>query len=291
MANCAIYTLFNPTKIFFENLYALSADFDLVVLVDNTPAGANLAKLPSNVVVHSDGINKGIAKALNIGIQIAVENKIDHILLFDQDSTPSQNLVDGLLNALFRFGDDAVIIGPTHVDDQVVDMQISPVISSSATSFEEVSCLPTSGIAFKLANNISSFNFDERLFLDLVDFDWCWRLRSAGWRIFRARNIKMLHRLGEAEKSILGLNYHIPATYRHYYQFRDTLNLVLRKYVPLRAKLRLAGILPIKFFFYPFVLDSGRERLKWMIYGVYSFLLGHKGIGLCEKRLSRKLNE
>jgi hypothetical protein len=56
----------------------------------------------------------------------------------------------------------------------------------------------------------------------------------------------MFHRLGEAERRFMGLTFHVPAPYRHYFQVRDTLRLAFRPYVPRYAKLRLIGILPLK---------------------------------------------
>ncbi len=129
--------------------------------------------------------------------------------------------------------------------------------------------------------------FTEEFFLDFVDFEWCWRLQRHAWRFYRATDIVMPHRLGLAQRHFFGLTYHVPAPYRHYFQFRDTLRLAMRPYVPLYSKVRLAGILPLKLAAYPFILDRGGERIKWMMLGIRDALRGTVGIGAASSVLAR----
>ena len=286
--NAAIFTLYKPNPNFFDSISSVLEFCDFVILVDNTPGGYKFAKLPKNVIHMSDGLNKGLGSALNIGISEARNQLVDQVILFDQDSSPTIELLSNLFCALNNNDVDRVIIGPTHIDDSIpAEIFKNNCVTKDIYLKSETSCLPTSGLVFNLSKIPRNFIFDETLFLDLVDFDWCWRLRSSGWRVYRLNNVFMRHRLGISEKKLLFLTYHIPSPYRHYFQFRDTLRIIIRPYVPLRSKLRLFSVLPPKFLVYPFILDHGVERLKWMLFGIYSFFIGHTKAGMAESILNR----
>jgi GT2 family glycosyltransferase len=47
-------------------------------------------------------------------------------------------------------------------------------------AWQEVSCLPTSGMIFPADALAPADVFAEDFFLDLVDFEWCWRLHQGG---------------------------------------------------------------------------------------------------------------
>jgi rhamnosyltransferase len=287
--NAAIFTLYKPNLDFFDAISSVLEFCDFVILVDNTPGGHKFTQLPNNVLHISDGLNKGLGSALNIGISEARSRLVDQVILFDQDSSPTTELLSNLFIALNNNNLDQVIIGPTHIDDCISEEIFNNnSVANDVYLNSEISCLPTSGLVFNLSKIPTNFIFDESLFLDLVDFDWCWRLRSRGWRVYRLNNVFMRHRLGISEKKLLFLTYHIPAPYRHYFQFRDTLRVIIRSYVPLRSRLRLFSVLLPKLFVYPFILDHGVERLKWMLFGIYSFFIGHTKSGMAESILNRK---
>jgi rhamnosyltransferase len=285
MKKCAIYTLYKPDSNLIKRIHAVYDFFDLIIFVDNTPGGYDFKFLPEKIKLYSDGFNKGLPNALNIGLQIAYENNMDYVYLFDQDSSPDNLVVKKLLESIIGYPYQNIIVGPLHIDDANIPSELDS--NSSEYEYFNSKCLATSGIAFKLTSTILKFKFDESLFLDLVDFDWCWRLELNGFKVFKILNIKMPHRLGICQRNFCGIIYHIPAPFRHYFQFRDSLRMAMRPYVPIKSKIRLLGILPIKLIFYPIIMDDGFKRFKWMIKGIYSFAIKKYNIGLAYSFLSR----
>jgi rhamnosyltransferase len=183
---------------------------------------------------------------------------------------------------------DRVCVAPRHVDDASPEAKAEAATADSGPgAFVPARCLPTSGMLFALDALGPDQFFATDLFLDLVDFEWCWRLGGEGWRFVRCADIVMPHRLGEHEKRLLGITYYSCAPYRHYFQVRDTLGLLGRGYVPHRSKVRLSGVLPIKALAYPLLLDRGGERLRWMTAGLRDALRGVVGIGAAADRLGR----
>lgn len=290
----AVLTAYKPDAGFAARFAPLLSVCGSIVVSDNTPGGHTGFQLPEGFTVIHNWKNVGLGPALNVGIDEARRRGARMVVLFDQDSAPSPEFVRDMFArldaAVSQYGPKCCV-GPTHVDDQARPGEerhdrADPTASADLEQWQAVSCLPTSGMVFRLDALHPCDSFADDLFLDLVDFEWCWRLGRTGWRFLRAPDLRMFHRLGEAERRVMGLTFHVPAPYRHYFQVRDTLRLSCRSYVPAYSKLRLLGVLPLKFLIYPFLLDHGFERAKWMWLGARDSLRDVRGIGAARARLS-----
>lgn len=281
----AIYTIYHPDGGFRQRIRHVVERCALTVVVDNTPGGhAFAAGQTDGLTLLQDGCNKGLGAALNAGLAEAMRQGCDAVVLFDQDSSPNPDFIETLFHGLTTAGPQA-IVGPLLVDDAEEPTGVPAPASHGAPVLDGVTCLPTSGMCFQLDGLKPSDRFTEDFFLDFVDFDWCWRLREQGWRIFRMRSLPMPHRLGLAQRSFLGLTYHVPAPFRHYFQFRDAIKLTTRSYVPLYSRLRLSAILLPKLIVYPFLLDRGPERLRWMLRGIRDAVRSVPGAGAAAAKL------
>jgi rhamnosyltransferase len=280
----AIYTTYHPDGAFRQRIRHVVAHCALTIVVDNTPGGHVFAAGQTDgVTLLQDGRNKGLGAALNAGLAEALRQRCDAVVLFDQDSSPQPDFIETLFQGLAAAG-PSTIVGPLLVDDTEVQTGTTGSAPQGAV-LEAVTCVPTSGMCFRLDGITPGDRFSEDLFLDFVDFDWCWRLRGEGWRVYRLRSLPMPHRLGLAQRSFLGLTYHVPAPFRHYFQFRDTLRLATRRYVPLYSRFRLSAILLPKLIVYPFLLDRGLERLRWMLRGIRDAIRSVPGIGAAAAKL------
>jgi rhamnosyltransferase len=280
----AIFTTYKPDSNFRKRIEDVVNFCEIVIVVDNTPGGFNFID-KENINIVQDGVNKGLGRALNIGIKKAVEAGCDSVILFDQDSGPSEEILNELKDALLKLGVVKKCVGPRFVDDAIKNIEN---IKVNGEKLEKLTCLPTSGMMFSLYDIHNQEYFSEELFLDFVDFDWCWRMRkNHDWDIYRVSTALMPHRLGIEQRKLFNLTYHIPSPYRHYFQFRDTLNLLKFNYVPYYSKFRLGLILIPKILIYPFILNNGLERFIWMIKGLKDFILGVHGVGAVGKFLTK----
>lgn len=282
----AIYTTYHPDDGFRERIRHVVEHCALTIVVDNTPGGhVFTADQTDGLILLQDGANKGLGAALNAGLDEALRHGCDAVVLFDQDSSPGPDFIESLIRGLVVAGPRA-IVGPLLVDDAETRIDIPAEPSpQGAPALDEVTCIATSGMCFWLEALKPTDRFTEDFFLDFVDFDWCWRLRKQGWRVCRLRSLPMPHRLGLAQRRFLGLTYHVPAPFRHYFQFRDTLKLATRRYVPLYSRLRLTAILLPKLIIYPFLLDRGLERFHWMLRGIRDAVRSVPGIGAAAAKL------
>ena len=287
----AIYTTYHPDSNFRKRIENVIKNSSATIVVDNTPGGHSFsAEEMSGVTLLQDGVNRGLGAALNAGIKEARAKNCNAVVLFDQDSSPSAEFTTALLQGLV-FAGSLVIIGPKLIDDKLKNTSANVYQLNNVSQFKEVTCIATSGMCFRIDNVARDELFTEDFFLDFVDFDWCWRMRSKGWKVFQLNSLEMDHRLGLAQRKFLGLTYHIPAPYRHYFQFRDALKLIGIYYVPIYSRFRLSAILLPKLIIYPFLLDRGCERFIWMLRGIIDAFLGVCGIGAAYRKLDTGSNQ
>ncbi|WP_146174316.1 glycosyltransferase family 2 protein [Pseudomonas sp. GV071] len=229
-----------------------------VVVVDNTPLQANvdvaaLFKDFSSVEVHALHDNKGIATALNVGINIARAQGADYVLLSDQDSCPAEDMVPQLFAALKQLRlcaeNKVAAVGPVYVDGR--DGSVSPfarvggfryrfAAPSSAEPIIKVSALISSGSLIPLSVLDAVGDMREELFIDLVDTEWCLRAGVAGYGCYGAYHARMVHPVGDELMRIgffkkIDVPMHSPL--RLYYQFRNAFYLYKDLSIPLAWKI------------------------------------------------------
>ncbi len=283
----AIYTTYYPSAGFRNRIQGVITDSAVTIIVDNTPGGYHFEKNDiSGAVLIQDGLNKGLGAAINLGIAEALKQGCNAVVLFDQDSSPQSGFIYELCSVLSAVGNKS-IVGPLLLDDKEMPGFDFNAKKNNSISLKSVTCIATSGMCFYIDNLGPGERFTEDFFLDFVDFDWCWRMRDKGWSVYKINSLWMPHRLGIEQREFFGLKYHVPTPFRHYFQFRDTLYLVFLKHVPTYSRIRLFSILLPKLLIYPFLLDNGFERFKWMVIGIGDAFGKVKGIGAAATKLQK----
>ena len=97
MKVAGIVVLYNFNKKVVENIRTYTKYCEIVYAIDNSDKKNNLLEELNkieNLEYISLGENKGIAKALNVGIEKAKENGYKWALTMDQDSYFTENLLD-----------------------------------------------------------------------------------------------------------------------------------------------------------------------------------------------------
>lgn len=190
----AIVVLYFPEK----PPASLSGDVDEVIIVDNTEN------------------NIGVAAALNKGLERAISQGYDWLLTMDQDSVFEDGALKELKDVAFTANEKVAIVSPFHF--------IKKTVKSS--SIEEVPFTMTSGNLLRVSAARSVGMFEEKLFIDSVDNEYCLRLRKNGFKIIRVNRSILRHSLGTLKNNIVTH----PAS-RRYYITRNML-YVMRKYFP-----------------------------------------------------------
>ena len=186
--------LFHPD---FDRLFRcinnLSGQTDTVILYNN---GADVEKVDRwnqnngiNIIIVGSGENVGIAAALNMIMEKAVDLGVEWVLTLDQDSVVPAGMLSLFSDAM---SDESVaIVCPQNIDPRRKYMK--PVTHPVA---ETVKMCDTSGSCTRLSVWKELGKLDDWLFIDLVDNDFCKRIELKGYRIIRINGAVMDHKYG-----------------------------------------------------------------------------------------------
>jgi rhamnosyltransferase len=283
---CAVVITFFPDAGFPERLEKIAAQVFRVIVVDNGTTGQsrdnleNALEAGGNVTGIRNSDNLGVAAALNQGIREALkEGDCPWIVTFDQDSLPAADMVEKML-AVWKSHPHAerlMVAGPRTA---FVDSTSRPDPAEDR-SWREVTHVITSGsLISRRAFHLAGY-YNEGLFIDYVDIEYCLRLRNLGYQVIEVLSTEMLHHMGRLEERLfLGDKVH-PTHHpplRRYYQFRNAL-LLHRQYRksqgPWRRKNR---IILIKILILILLYEKQRLRsLLQILRGIGHGLAGRAG--------------
>ncbi|MBW1789378.1 MAG: glycosyltransferase family 2 protein [Deltaproteobacteria bacterium] len=233
---CAVVVTYFPDALFPLRVAKVSEQVDHLIVVDNgttgpTASGFGRVLVRPGITLIRNVENTGVAAALNRGVKEALSRGFPWVLLLDQDSTPMPGMVATMVECGRAFPHEArpAILGPrTEIENYDGDAGWRP----GDGPWKEVSHVITSGSLVSTAAFQAVGGFQESLFIDYVDIEYCLRLRSRGFRVVHVRDAVLRHRLGRIAKRrflrrTVHPSHHDPV--RRYYQFRNAL-LVQRAY-------------------------------------------------------------
>lgn len=280
----AIIVTYNPSLIKVEKLVKtlLSSKVSVVIVDNNSSNDFFLNESFGEVNTCLLRENKGIAKAQNCGIEIAIKNKSDYVLFFDQDSIIDEFFVDNLLRD-FNFISEKEVsvaaIGPRFIDEKknfyfpglrfnkygLIDkFDVSKIIEPF-----EVSFLISSGTLVSLDALKKIDLMKEEFFIDYVDTEWCFRALSMNYKLFMSNNAVMKHSIGDDTIQFFKYNIPVHSGFRRYYRVRNLFFMWKIPYIPkiLTTKLMLTN------FFHQILLILLRKNkydyLKYYFKAIY----------------------
>jgi rhamnosyltransferase len=266
------------------------ADSGVCVVVDNTEQACSKRELGlrEEVQLISNGANLGIATALNQGIRAVQDAGCDCVLLFDQDSEPSGELLSELprmLRAQAAGGRRVALMGPAYEDARLGG--VTPFVRFGFPALQrvapvgtlplQVDFLITSGSCLNMAAWPVVGPMDESLFIDFVDQEWCARARVADFDLLGVPHIRLRHSLGGEPVRVLGRAYPSHSPLRHYYLFRNAVNLIGRGYMPWTWKWTELVKMPFRLVIYGVWLRPRTAHIKMAFLGIWHGLTGHMG--------------
>jgi rhamnosyltransferase len=220
----AIVVLFQPDAELPQRIETYRGQVGAVIAIDNSePPDPALAEQleASGIDYFALGENRGVASALNVGCQRALERGYGWALTMDQDSAVPDAFVDALTVCLDETGADRIaVIAPLPEMPGVVQPR-------GAAGCDELTVALTSASLLRLAAFAALGGFREELFIDQVDHEFCLRAKRSGWRIVRQRAAVFDHRLGSRRRAGFPWRWYVSdySPLRRYYMVRNTLEL------------------------------------------------------------------
>lgn len=244
----AVIVVYHPDdEQLLKTIGSLAPQVQRIVVVDNTPATAiacvtqaveklALAERLDYVPLHK---NFGIGYAQNRGIERARQAGYRYVLLSDQDTEFPSDGIAVLLRAhadLAVKGERVAAVAPAHANAFASD--VPPFFLGLGTFWRDYVRAP-SGV-YEISGAIASGKLinmecvdevglmNEPLFIDWVDYEWCWRARSKGWKIFGVFDVTLHHHLGDRVVRALDKAIPVHSPLRNYYITRNGVYLCLR---------------------------------------------------------------
>ena len=266
MEHAAGIVLYEPDiKRLAENISAISPQVADVILIDN--GSKNIDEIKGliagfdNVTYVRNAENCGIAKALNQIMDKDEELGAEWVLTLDQDTVCESDIIEKYDRMAKRAKDNVAIITSMY-KDRSVEVDFGMTGEYERTDF----CI-TSGAFNKISCIKAVGGFDEKLFIDMVDYDICYALVRGGYRIVRLNYVGFLHEVGRSvTRKFLGKNIiifnHSPL--RKYYWVRNSIYLKRKYDLGFKADVRI-----IKRMIQTLLYEKDRpDKLKSMFRGV-----------------------
>lgn len=280
----AILILYQPDlSVTLPAIRTLYPQVNEICIVDNTPNQNIEERFTSfgNVTYISLNNNLGIAAAQNIGIQYFLKKKFDYLLFSDQDSCASPNIVSELIEDyqnVKRRGFNIGLIGPLPINKKTLKPYRHTSIKTlniNGNSYIECETIISSFSLIPLRRFYEIGLYNESLFIDFVENEWCFRLReSKRLSPYISERLKINHELGQS-KTFLGLPISISSPFRIYFQFRNYLWLRKISYIPSRWKKAILKKLLLKLIYYPIIPKKRIHYMQRILKGLKDGLLNN----------------
>ena len=214
VGSCTV--LYNPNESVLTNLNSYSNCVDVSVVVDNSDTKNEISQLlkndPNFIYIDMDG-NKGIAAALNKGIEYLNSKNIDFALTMDQDSLFPTKYYQDIMKLVNKYKTDYSVIGLNFNQE-----------NGGLDEIIEVPYWITSGNFVNISDFMSVGGFMNELVIDYVDFELGYKFKKNGFKICYLKDFSLKHTIGNPiEIHLFGKTYyamnHSPI--RYYYRYRN----------------------------------------------------------------------
>ncbi|WP_311524143.1 glycosyltransferase family 2 protein [uncultured Varibaculum sp.] len=298
----AVVVTYEPDGRVADLLHSLTTQVEQIIVIDNGSSLDSLTLLKE--VCSAEGAqltelkeNTGIAHAQNVGINRALKEGADYVLLFDQDSLPQPDMVSRLVSFYTEMNIKAsakrlppiAAVGPCILDSKGKGSPLVYVKRRWAPGKAKSTELtrPAVPVAFLLASGCLISKealqtvglMNEGYFIDHVDMEWCLRAEKQGYQLLVSTGSRLPHSFGDSTVAIplLKRKVHVHAPVRSYYVVRNTIALCRTSLMPWRWRVRyLLWLIPYSAVNI-FLTGSSREQLHWVVRGVTDGITARTG--------------
>ena len=204
-----------------------------VLIYDNASENADdiqqLANGYDKVRLFRNKENIGLPVNYNRAVKYAYKKGLEWVMLLDQDSC----VPDDIVSTLLEYADDekTAIVCPRYFDVNLYsDKEIASYKPEEKFSYVE-ECISSCSMN-RVSTLIELGGFDEQMFIDQVDFDYCKNARLHGYNIIMVNDCIIKHAIGNSRwVNMFGrkeiVYNHSP--FRKYYFFRNKVYFI-KKY-------------------------------------------------------------
>lgn len=228
---------YNPEiKLLKRNIIATSKVLDKIYIVDNGSENIEDIKVMVSdfinngiaVSVNELGKNYGIAKALNVIMTEGKRSGYKWVLTLDQDSVVPKNIISDNISAM-KSSKDIAVISPVVIDRNWKHTKPE----REKKKYSHIEDAITSGSITNVNIWSKLGGFDEYMFIDSVDFEYCLRARHYHFGILRNNNVLLSHTIGKTKEAFIFFKWRKVfnhSAFRKYYLIRNYLYMSRKIY-------------------------------------------------------------
>lgn len=257
---CSLIILYQPdlNKI-NQCINSLSSQVNEIFIIDNSKNNHKKYFI-NNKKINYQFMNKnlGIAEAQNVGIKIIRKKKYKFVILSDQDTNFTNKYSFKMISKYKELSKTNKIAALTPKFHNINNKVVYPAIIRKGFlrikyNNHKKDIIVSETISSGLFVNLDAFEkigyMNEKLFIDWVDYEWCWRAKKNQYYIFMIPTNIIYHQLGIENKNSFLSKYPKHNKKRYYYIFRNGFYLMLySKNISLLWKINIFINL-IKYFF------------------------------------------
>ena len=192
--------LYNPEiSRLIEVITSVNKQFDKIIMYDNASNNINQIKIIAdnyNIDLLENNSNNGIAYALNRILEYAKSLGYLNVITLDHDTVCPQNMLYEYNKLIDE--QNAKFICPNVIDREIVN---NKYYNDTSQDFVIVKQCIQAGFLINIEVWKDIGKFDESLFIDFVDFDFCKRIEISGNEIYCCTKVTIDHELGHREKT------------------------------------------------------------------------------------------
>lgn len=192
--------IYNPSKSELEairNIF-ISLKWERCFVYDNSPISHG--KIFDKVDYFWNIENVGLPKAYNLFMRECQVSKIDYLCLMDQDSEYSINEIKKMIKKIVAIRDLEMNLNDVIIAPRSYCLTSERIERSDKFTYQDV--VINSGMFINIMNaSNNKIYFDENLFLDGVDIDFCKNIKKLGGEIYIYENSILFQNLGDGIKN------------------------------------------------------------------------------------------
>ena len=261
-------TLYNPEDREIDYIANCLKGFSTIYVYDNSKNNSKTLMENANIVYWFNGKNDGLAAAFNSFLKKAYEDDIDYLLILDQDSLYNDEEIQRLKTEITRIPyDKSVGIYACKAQPANVEQVFLP-----AEPINEEEMVISSGSFLNLkAIQEKKIAYDNNLFVDYVDTDFCRQVRNNKLKIICYNRYVMKQSLGYLYKNRI-----CHSAIRHYYMVRDL------GYLNIKYNSKFVTVLKtFKFYFTNLITilheDDKKKKIVYSSKGLRDYFANVKG--------------
>ena len=286
---CAIIIFYYADLSIFNELLQLHIkNYSRILIVNNSPKISLKKYINNKVQIFTNKSNIGLASAINLGINEAKSQGFKFVALFDQDSRIDIHFNQNMINSIKSYNGfvKPAVYSPIYFNEITSEMgfliNFSPLRLVRKKPIDDFivskpTYVITSGsyIPIDVLDDVGLML--DKLFIDFIDIDWCFRARNKGYEIINFQHIFIKHTLGDYSKAFMNKKYPIHSPIRMYYYFRNSIYLYKQTYININWKLVDVSRNIFRFVFYMILIKGRISYLRYIVLGIFHGLINKMG--------------